>query len=211
MKKFLIVSLLLILIVTFSTEIYSQSKAYKPETYFGLNGGSTFSMVNFLPAVPQTYLSGLHGGLVFRHNSQKSLGMQAELNYSQRGWQEEDGYARRIDYLEIPFMSHFHFGRAFQFYVNIGPKVSIKIGDKVLTPLSSVDNGVQYGALTIPLDYGFCGGLGFQLKTGKQVFVIDGRINFSTATIFPGQMTDHFKNSNHMNASISAAWLFKTN
>jgi hypothetical protein len=194
-----------------AVSVSSQKKEFVPEMYIGANGGTTLSMVNFKPAVQQSYLMGYHGGMVFRYNSQNHLGVQAELNYMQRGWNELSGYSRRLDYVELPFMSHFYFGRALQFYFNIGPKVALLIGNQVLTPSAEISTAEQYSAIDRPIDYGFCGGFGFQLKTGKQIFLIDTRINFSTGNIFPDRMTDHFATSNNMNASLSAAWLIKTN
>lgn len=186
-------------------------KQFSSETYFGINGGYALSMVNFSPSVRQTFQPGYQGGVVFRHNSQKNMGVQAELNFMQRGWNEESGYIRQLNYIELPFMSHFYFGNTVQFFINIGPKLSYLLNDKVLSPPSTPSQAEQYGALTLPFDYGFCGGVGVQLKLGRQIVLLDTRVNYSIATLFPDRLTDHFRNSNHMNASLSAAWLLRTN
>ncbi|MCE1155513.1 MAG: PorT family protein [Bacteroidales bacterium] len=184
---------------------------FAAETYVGVNGGYALSMVNFLPSVRQTFQPGYQGGVVFRHNSQNHMGVQAELNYMQRGWNEESGYVRQLNYIELPFMSHFYFGNKIQFFINIGPKLSYLLNDKGLSPPSTPSQAVQYGELTRPLDYGFCGGFGLQVRFGRQIVLLDSRVNYSISTLFPDRLTDHFRNSNHMNASLSAAWLIRTN
>lgn len=204
----------IVLIVSFfflTVGLKAQKAKFIPEFYLGGNGGTTLSMVNFKPSVPQTYLMAYHGGIVMRYNSQNHLGTQAELNYSQRGWNETSGYSRRLDYIELPFMSHFYFGNKLQFYFNIGPKISLLISDQQLSPSTDTNPAEQYTAIARPLDYSFCGGFGFQLKTGRQIFVIDSRVNFSIANAFPDRTTDYFTTSNHLNASLSAAWLIRTN
>jgi hypothetical protein len=201
---------LLAAMILWLSSIQAQNE-FSSETYFGFNGGYALSMVNFSPSVHQTFQPGYQGGVVFRHNSQKNMGVQAELNFMQRGWNEESGYIRQLNYIELPFMSHFYFGKKVQFFINIGPKVSYLLNDKVLSSASTPSQAEQYGALTLPFDYGFCGGFGVQLKMGRQIVLIDTKINYSIATLFPDRLTDHFRNSNHMNASLSAAWLLRTN
>lgn len=206
-------SIVLVLLIGFltSTGMSAQTNDFTAETFLGVNGGSTLSMVNFLPAVNQSFLMGYHGGIVFRHNTQNHMGLQAELNYMQRGWNETDGYSRITNYVELPFMSHFYFGKKLQFFFNVGPKISFLLNDEVLSADSSQGLKEQYSPINRPFDYGFCGGFGVQLKTRKHVFLLDSRINFSISNLFPDRMNDYFTTSNHMNASVSAAWLIKTN
>lgn len=201
---------LLIVLLTLLSGVSGQQSTFTPETYMGFNGGATVSMVNFMPSVPQGYLNGYSGGVVFRHNSQNHLGMQAELNFNQRGWNENSGYIRRLNYIELPFMSHFYFGNKVQFYLNLGPKVSVLLGDVVEGNYAGALTAEQHQPIANSIDYGFCGGFGLQLKTGKQIFLIDTRINYSINTLFTDRLTDHFRNSNNMNAALTAAWLIQT-
>lgn len=190
---------------------WAQKPSFTPESFLGITGGATVSMVNFLPSVNQDYLMGYSGGIVFRHNSQAHLGMQAELNYSQRGWKELNGYSRQLEYIEFPFMSHFYVGKKVQFYLNLGPKVSVLIHQSVQSNASGNASAEQYKPIDNPIDYGFCGGFGLQVHAGRQVFLIDTRVNYSISTLFSDRLTDHFRNSNNMNAALTAAWLIKTN
>ncbi len=205
--KWALIAIMLVVVTT----VAAQARHFESETYIGINGGYTASGVNFLPSVRQDYFLGNHGGLVFRHNSQPHLGVQAELNFSQRGWQEQNGYTRQIDYIELPFLSHIYLGDKVQFFFNLGPKLSVRLNDNVVATGSASPSAKQYAQLNKPIDYGFCGGIGVQVKTRSHVFLIDTRFNYSISNIFPDQLTDHFSNSNNINASLSAAWLIRTN
>ena len=78
--------ILILTVIPFS--LFSQARLDKPEIYLGANVGVTESMVMFNPAVVQGYLQGYNGGIVFRYIAEKNVGMQIELNFSQRGWSE---------------------------------------------------------------------------------------------------------------------------
>jgi hypothetical protein len=110
----------------------------------GVNGGVNMASVSFSPQIKQNTLNGMVGGLTIRYMSEKYFkmmcGLQLEVNYSQRGWNEniEDGsgntYSRTMNYLEVPFMAHLAFGkdsrtRGLQFFVNLGPEISYFLSD----------------------------------------------------------------------------------
>ena len=125
--------ILVILLVFISSTLFSQARLDQPEIYIGTSHGAIGSMVMFKPSVSQSYLLGYNGGLIFRYISEKNVGMQAELNYSQRGWSESDSnYERQLNYIELPFLTHIYFGNKTRFFFNIGPKVSYLISEKVL-------------------------------------------------------------------------------
>ena len=58
----------------------------------GFNGGMNLSSVSLTPTVKQAQLGGINGGLTARYISEKFFkmicGLQVELNYAQRGWDE---------------------------------------------------------------------------------------------------------------------------
>jgi hypothetical protein len=209
----LLKNLLVIQLILFSASLFSQKKYVEPEIFAGVNFGQTGSMVNFSPSVDQSYLLGYHGGLVARYIADKNIGVQAELNYSQRGWNEADNlFSRRLDYLEIPFMTHFFFGRNFRFFINIGPRVGYLISDNIL--INNTINSTKVQQITDienRFDYGFCGGIGFLLKIKNQVFQIDTRANYSVSDIYSNEKKNFFDTSNNLNASVSFAWLMKVN
>ncbi len=206
--KLFIITLFLVFLVE---STFAQKAYYKPEMYIGLNGGMAASTVNFTPKVSQSFLMGYTGGLVFRQISQKSLGWQVELNYMQRGWQEtEGGYARQLNFIELPFMTHFNFGKKFRFFFNIGPKVGYLISESVLQNTQETSTSVQHTTLTEnKFDYGFVAGTGFYINIKGQVFQLEARGNYSMSDIFSNDKRDYFDKSNPMYASVNFAWLMQ--
>lgn len=188
----------------------AQNNKFAGETYFGINGGATGSMVYFRPTVDQNYLLAYHGGLVFRYISEKNLGVQAELNYVQKGWQEiNNTYAKRLDYIELPFLTHLYFGNKVQFIFNVGPKIGYLIGEHELFNADPSSTAAQHQTIQNKFDYGFAAGIGFLFKIKQQVYQLDSRANFSVSDIFSNERRDYFDNSNNINVSVSLAWLYR--
>lgn len=190
-------------------------KKYKSESYWGVAGGMTGSMVFFKPAVDQTYLTGINAGVVFRHNSEKNLGVQAELNYAERGWLESDGtnelYARRLQYAEIPFLTHIYMGKQTRFYINFGPKIAYLIGEEEL--LNSYINSTSTQHTTEiqnKLEYGLAAGFGILTKFKKHIIQLDLRGAFSLSDNYSNAKKDYFDNSNNMYVSANIGWLIQT-
>ncbi|MDO9152656.1 MAG: porin family protein [Paludibacter sp.] len=198
-------------LILFSATIFSQLKLIEPEIYIGLNAGQTASMVNFSPSVKQSYLPGYQGGLVYRYIADKNIGVQAELNFSQRGWRESnDLYVHRLNYIELPFMTHFFVGRKFRVFFNIGTRISYLFSEKTLTNNTLNSTEEQHiKNVENPFDYGFSAGLGFLLKIKQQVFQLDARGNYSMSDIYSNAKKDYFDTSNNINASVSLAWLIQ--
>lgn len=193
--------------------VSAQPNDFKARTYLGVHGGPTLSMVYFLPSVPTGFQQNYMGGLMFRHINEKHLGLQVELNYSQRGWTESNGlYARRLDYIDLPFMSHLNFGRSVQFFFNIGPKIGYMISEEVLLDQTAGSQSYQYThPVENKLDYGFVAGLGMIVEIKRQVIQLDVRANYSMSNIFSDNKRDYFDNSNLIYASATLGWLIRVN
>lgn len=187
-------------------------KLDKPEVYYGINFGMTASQIYFSPSVNQNYLTGYNGGVIFRYIGDKSLGLQTELNFSQRGWKETDNlYTKQLNYIELPFLTHFNFGNKFRFFFNVGPKISYLISEKILTNNTNGATDYQYSkGVENPFDYGFCAGLGCLMNIKGQVFQLEGRGAYSVSNIFSDAKKDYFDYSNNLTASVNFSWLIQT-
>lgn len=203
--------LLFFLLISIVLPARAQVRLDNPETYFGITGGTTGSMVNFSPTVRQTYLLGYNAGVVFRYVADKNLGVQAELLYMQRGWNETGNmFARRLDYVELPFLTHFHVGRNFRAFFNLGPKIGFLLSEKTLYNNTESSEAVQHTrSADNRFDYGFAAGLGFLLRIKKQVFQIEARGNYSMTDIYSNDKRDYFDFSNNINASVNFSWLLQ--
>lgn len=189
----------------------AQKDTFKRELYLGVGGGMLLSNMDFVPNVPTVYKQGVYGGISAKYISEKYLGLLVELNYAQRGWEEDFGpdsdfsYSRSLDYIELPFMTHIYFGKKTRFILNIGPQISLLVGDREDMNQALADNieeirannpdarvGMQYDGMyeLKPIDYGLVGGVGMELKTGIGDFDIEGRYYFGLGDIFTSRRSD---------------------
>jgi hypothetical protein len=203
--------LFIFVLVALSTSAFAQSRLITPEIYVGANIGVTESMVTFNPSVKQGFLQGYNGGLVFRYIAEKNVGMQAELNFSQRGWTESSGlYTRQLNYIELPFMTHIYVGKKNRFFINLGPKISYLISEKtILDQTSNSSEFQQKNSIQHPFDYGLCGGIGTLFNIKGNIFQLDSRVNYSFSDLYSNSRTDYFDNSHNLNLSVNLAWLLQ--
>lgn len=202
---------LLFFFIFISTSLLAQVRLENPEMYIGATGGATGSMVSFSPTVKQGYLLGTNAGIVFRYIAEKNVGMQAELNFSQRGWNERDSvFSRQLNYVELPFMTHIYIGTKNRVFINLGPKVSYLISDKVTKNGTTASTLVQETtAVQNRIDYGICGGLGVLFKINKNILQLDTRVYYSLSDIYSNDKRDYFANSNNLTLSLNLAWLIQ--
>jgi hypothetical protein len=189
----------------------AQVRLDKPEMYVGVTAGATGSMVLFNPAVTQSYLLGYNGGLVFRYIAEKNVGMQAELNFSQRGWKEASGlFTKQLNYIELPFMTHIYMGNKNRFFINIGPKISYLLSEKVMVNGTTNSTEVQQATpVQNAFDYGLCGGIGCSFNIKGNILQIDTRAYYALSDIYSNNKSDYFANSNTANVSVNLAWLIQ--
>ena len=145
-------------------------------------------------------------------------GIQAEVNYSQRGWKEviEDGsgdsYQRSMDYIEIPLLAHLAFGKEYgngaRFILNLGPQIGFHLGDKEKHAMPSIQKE-QYGkAVENGFDYGLIGGGGIEIRTGIGHFLLEGRYYFGLSDFFNTTKKDYFSRSAHTYICGKITYLF---
>lgn len=195
----------------------------------GINGGVNLNKIRINPnsgqgatRIKQNMPMGANGGITVRYISEKYFamlcGIQMELNYSQRGWEEntEDydyTYSRTMNYFELPFMAHLAFGkdRGVQFFLNLGPQLGYFISEKETRGGNwNYENmPVQYGYMTEKkFDYGIVGGGGLEIRTGAGNFLLEGRYYFGLANFFNSRKQDYFESSAHTTIAIKLSYLF---
>lgn len=199
----------------------------------GFNAGVNYNNVTFAPKIKQNGLIGITGGATARYISEKYFAMicgaQVELNYSQRGWDEQfqdaDGnkittrsYIRKMNYLEIPFLAHLAFGkdRGAQVFLHLGPQIAFllsdsenKSGDWEGVDLTSDQGAVYNKKIENKFDYGIVGGLGLEIKTKRAGnFLIEGRYYFGLSDFYKSTKKDYFSRSAHTTISGRITYLF---
>lgn len=214
-----------LIFILLTLTVKGQDSKFKPEWNVGVGFGPTFSSMSFetgsnVRSLSTKNLQQHAGGLAIRYISEKNLGLIAELNYSQQGWtqdfKDEPQYAHshKLNYLEIPVLTHIYFGNKVRFIFNLGPKLSILMNDSedINEALENYLSGgtfpenrpsyQYYHMAERKIDYGIMGGMGMELRTGIGSFSLEGRYTFGLGDIYNNSKSDYFTRS--ANRVISA-------
>ena len=195
---------------------------FTPEWNVGVGFGPTFSSMDLRTfrntSVGTKNLQQYFGGVAVRYLSEKNLGFIVELNYSQQGWEQDfrvkdnpqfEGmsHIHKLNYLELPILTHIYFGRKVRFVFNLGPKLSFllndseEINEKLANHLANgeADGGMithqYYRMAERKIDYSLVGGLGLEFRTGIGHFLLEGRYSFSLGDIYSNSKADVFARS----------------
>lgn len=220
---------LVALALTFALPAAAQLGEERHNFAVGVNGGINMSSVSFQPKIKQNSLNGMSMGVTLRYMSEKYFkmmcGLQMEINYSQRGWDEKieddsnNTYSRTMNYIEIPFMAHLAFGkdalnRGVKIFFNAGPQVGYFLGDKEKMSdnwnPSNRPNGVtgQYGKeVENKFDYGITAGAGLEVSTGIGHFLLEGRYYMGLSDFYKNSKKDYFEKSAHSFMGVRVCYL----
>jgi hypothetical protein len=197
----------------FSVSLHAQN-GFEPVTYFGIKLGGNTSGIISDPIIIQKINTGVTGGVVFKHFSDKRLGVQIELNYKQSGWNENldstNTYQRRLDYIELPFMTHLSLGnQKTGFVINLGPYVSYLLSEKEkINLLEEVEEKDYYGLKTNnKAGFGLCLGFGLSQHTTIGLFQAEIRISSSLTDVFKSTTAVPFSSSKILNAELSISYM----
>ena len=215
---------LLVLTLLFALPAAAQLGEERHNFAVGINGGLNMSSVSFNPKIKLNTLNTMSMGVTMRYMSEKYFkmmcGVQMEINYSQRGWDEKieddsgNSYSRTMNYLEIPFMAHLAFGRdrGVQFFVHAGPQIGFFISDTrkkndawnnyTSTP-EQHDKNVEN-----KFDYGITGGAGLELRTKAGNFLVEGRYYYALSDFYKSTKKDYFSRSAHGTIVAKITYLF---
>ena len=184
----------------------------------GVSGGTTFSSVTFSPRVMQGTLLGTTFGLTGRMTMGKYVGIQAELNYVQQGWQEkyeerpELKYSRRLDYLQLPFYTHIQFGGDnVKGFINAGPQIGYLIGESTEDKLNGEQPGKENNQHNMSIEnkfeWGISGGAGIEIRTGIGYFLLEGRYLYSLGDIYSTKRGDNFTKASIQTITTKISYL----
>lgn len=205
--------ILFVLLCSFM-QAYNQ-EVFVPESFLGIKAGGNGSSVLFNPSLKQEMNFGFVGGLVFKHFGQRNLGIQLELNYLQAGWIEKldspDSYSRRLNYLQIPFMTHINLGKKkTRVVINLGPYVSLLLSEKEQMKLENDDDAESYYGTEIDNggDFGLSFGLGMSRHTSIGTIQIEGRLNQGLSSIYKTGFDTTFEKSSNQIIEVALYYLF---
>lgn len=133
-------------------------------------------------------------GAVISFVSMQNTGLQTEINYAQKGWKEFDDtvrgsyFIKRINYLEIPILSHFEIGqKKIRPIIIAGPYIGFKLNESSSSENFSHAFQINskydhYSQKAKDLNLGIKVGLGLRYNINKHLGVyIEGRYQIDLA------------------------------
>ena len=203
--------LLVITNLLFFVYSFSQVGEQLREFSLGGNAGALYNRVSFTPTIEQTTYISYTAGVTARYMCENYMGLdcgvQLELNYMRRGWNEKAGYGRDINYFNIPFLAHLAYGKKrVKGVLNLGPEFSFLMSEKERGVSSPTVNRRSFA--DNKLDYGITGGLGMEVVTGIGHFIIEGRYYYALSDIYSNGKTDYYARSAHNTISVKLTYLY---
>ena len=184
---------------------YAQKSTFKQELAVGASFGLNFSSVSFAPKVPTKMKLGFNGGATIRWNTEPNLGIQAELNFTQHGWEEkfeekpQYKYSRTVNYMELPFLTHIHFGsKRVRVFVNLGPKIGYALSESTESNLNGENPNANRPDEQHTLE---------ELRTGIGSFLLEGRYYYALGDMFNSRKGDTFSKSSSQIISAKLTYL----
>ena len=207
------VYLLLFIFTLTGTGLSIQAQnTFRTEWAIGGSAGIDFPSVTFRPRVLKQSLTGLNGGITARWITEKNLGIQVEVNFTQKGWNEnvalmdEEGvlsmpdpfYIRKMNYIDIPFLTHIYFGSdKVRFFINLGPQIGFFIYETTSQNLNgeTIPNRPNEQH-TMPVEkkfeWGIGGGPGLEFRSSIGYFLVEGRYYYALSDFYNTRRGDAF-------------------
>ena len=181
----------------------TQPPAFREEWAVGVTGGINYSSVFFSPKVHQSMLQGFGGNVAVRWITERHLGLQLEAGFRQIGWKErfdeqpQYRYIRRMNYMEMPFLTHIYFGNErVRFIFNLGPQIGLLLGESTDENLHGATPNKTNDQHTMTAEkrfaWGLCGGPGVELRTSIGHFQLEGRYYYSLGDFYSTRHGDVF-------------------
>lgn len=216
LKKSIFITITLLLFVLFA---YSQTDEFKPYSNFGIKQGINYSSIIFSPGVKQGVTLGYTGGLVYKYQNQRMVGLQLELNYTQKGWTEnmdtiDNAYSRTMEYIELPLITHIVFGkRNLKYYLNIGTTFAYLISEKEDLTINNELYRQEYYEKKIEQNFDYSGlgeiGVLFDTKIGE--FQTGVRLQWTLTDLFKTTSETNYDQSQNMIYSFSINYFLFSN
>jgi hypothetical protein len=201
-------------LICFASLLFLFSHYSNAQTSFGIRFGTNLPSVSFEPSINQQAIITYNGGLIFEHFEEKHAGIQLEVNFSQKGWKEiidsVHFYSRTINYIEIPFMSHFYVGsEKANVFLNLGPYVGYGIAAKqTVTAIDTVEtSNYNFTGSDNRFDFGLLGGLGIKRQFGFGILQLEGRFSLGFSDITKSVNSTIVGTAKNQVISISVAYL----
>lgn len=224
-------TIIFILVAVVPATLVAQ-REYSPNLSLGGKAGVTMSSVSFSPEVHKKLSRGMTMGIAARYTEEKNFGLIAEINFTQRGWEEDFArddapqftYTRRLNYLSVPLLTHIYFGsRKVRGFFNLGPEFSFMLSNSIDAnfdyenyqtvpdfPQGYRNNAQLNMAIDRKFDYGIAGGAGIEfIIKRRHSFMLEGRYYFGLGNIFKDSKRDYFAASRNNSIEITLKYMIR--
>ncbi|MEM1136377.1 MAG: porin family protein, partial [Bacteroidota bacterium] len=193
----------------------------------GLKSEYHFSQVNFDPDAGLNFalLPGLTMGAVMKISANPNVGLQAEINYVQKGWTEDFSRAGepeellnrlqtyRYNYIEVPILTHIYVGgKKINVFFNLGPHLSFLMGtDSTSSNVLPTDTAsyVYDNNTAIGFEFGISAGAGLAINIGRSTLQIEGRLTRGLNNIIDRDTDGAPTGSTNQVIGISLSYLYR--
>jgi len=183
------------------------------QSFIGIRGGVNIPDVNFSsftgsrgPVITNfraAYFLAPIYGVTYRHMQSDKIGVQADLNYTTKGWGQNtldftNTFITRIQYLELPIYLHWQFigSRNFKVFVNAGVYVgwALSANQTIANDIDLIQNQIDYSLEDDNRgDFGIAAGVGVSYDFSIFILQLDGSFKSGFANILP---VNHFTKEN---------------
>ncbi len=173
----------------------------KSNVEFGVNVGYNEAyVIDSYSGANSSWVNGFNAGVSADYYFTRNWSLKLKVSYDQKGW--GDGYITdnsgntiyginyRLNYITVPVMAGWHFGRTNNVYLNFGPYIGFLlnssdnlIGDNLTSAFNKVDGGLDVGI-----------GFKFPVSRNAKFFVeFDGQAGL--ANVEPGYYGSSLENA----------------
>jgi hypothetical protein len=154
---------------------YTSTAQRASNTEFGVNVGLNMASVNSGYYTNSAYRIGFNAGLSGEYYFSDHWGIKVKAIYDQKGW--NNGFIStpngdyttnfQMDYITVPVMANWHFGRTNNWYLNFGPYVGFLLSAK------ETAGGSDLKPITNSTDFGLTTGIGvkFPMSDNAKFFI----------------------------------------
>ncbi|MCF8359069.1 MAG: PorT family protein [Prolixibacteraceae bacterium] len=213
----------IVILIFLLPAIHATAQQELNKFYLGISPGVSLTRVNFSLSsqqiidlsTEQNFTLGYNGGIVFIYYSEPRLGLQMELNYSQRGWTEKHDsaifYSRVLNYLEFPFLSRFDIDlKKIDITITAGPTVSYLLSELETVNIEDKLMVKPYYNVIIDnrLEVGYCLGVGVSKKIKNSIIQFEIRLSHGLSEMFSEGKKLGVSTSQHQVLGVKIAYFY---
>jgi hypothetical protein len=186
----------LILLLSFPFVVQSQTTDFSKDMGFGVKSGVSFSsLVVSIPLQSEKGFFEPTYGLIFSYIDKKIVGIQLEVNYVTKTWEENPivdyRFTSKLNYIEIPMFTTLHFGNKLKFLVNFGPYLAILLKEQTSHNIAEASDYFPYYENRIARkgDFGMLGGAGIRYRSKFGLLQAEARYTYGFQNLYDSTTT----------------------